>query len=325
MTTAVPCWSSWNTGMSSDARNRRSTSKQRGAAMSSRLMPPKPGAIASTAATIASGSFVARQIGQASMPPNSLKSSALPSITGIAAAGPMSPSPSTALPSVTTATVLRLIVRFQTLSGSAAIASHTRATPGVYAIERSSRVFTGVFALMWILPPRCIRNVRSDTLLDVDARHLARGADDRVGMDTVRGENVDVAHLAAGLDPHEVDRVEQAACVGDRPREVGEAPRPVVEADAHREAERGRVGAHGHMVNRARRPCIRVFPVLPARGSRALLCAFAARSARNRVTFGHGRNARHAAPLDALPRRAPARPSPVRGARVHIPVLRPLD
>ncbi len=47
-TIAVPCWSSWKTGMSSSARNRSSISKQRGAEMSSRLMPPKPGAIAFT-------------------------------------------------------------------------------------------------------------------------------------------------------------------------------------------------------------------------------------------------------------------------------------
>jgi hypothetical protein len=39
-TMAVPCWSSWNTGMSRDSRRRRSTSKHRGAAMSSRLTPP---------------------------------------------------------------------------------------------------------------------------------------------------------------------------------------------------------------------------------------------------------------------------------------------
>ena len=39
-TTAVPCWSSWNTGMSSSSRSRASISKQRGAAMSSRLIPP---------------------------------------------------------------------------------------------------------------------------------------------------------------------------------------------------------------------------------------------------------------------------------------------
>ena len=39
--TAVPCWSSWNTGMSHSSFSLRSISKQRGAAMSSRLMPPK--------------------------------------------------------------------------------------------------------------------------------------------------------------------------------------------------------------------------------------------------------------------------------------------
>ena len=63
---AVPCWSSWKTGMSSESRSRRSISKQRGAAMSSRLMPPNTGAIASTTRTISSVSLVDRQIGNAS-------------------------------------------------------------------------------------------------------------------------------------------------------------------------------------------------------------------------------------------------------------------
>ena len=117
--------------MSSSAFSRSSISKQRGAEMSSRLMPPKVGAIALTVAMIASGSFVSRHSGKASTPPNSLKSIALPSITGIAASGPMSPSPSTALPSETTATVLRLIVYWKALSRSCAIALQTRATPGV--------------------------------------------------------------------------------------------------------------------------------------------------------------------------------------------------
>ena len=45
VTTAVPCWSSWKTGMSSVSLSRSSISKQRGAEMSSRLMPPKVGAI----------------------------------------------------------------------------------------------------------------------------------------------------------------------------------------------------------------------------------------------------------------------------------------
>ena len=131
--------------------------------MSSRLMPPKPGAIAFTIPMISSVSVVSRQMGQASIPANSLNSMALPSITGIAARGPMSPRPSTAVPSVTTATAFCLIVRARTLSGSAAIARQTRATPGVYAIERSSRVFTGTLFCTSILPPRCMRNVRSET------------------------------------------------------------------------------------------------------------------------------------------------------------------
>ena len=107
---AVPCWSSWKTGMSSSRRRRLSISKQRGAEMSSRLMPPKLGAMRLTVSTISSGSLVSRQIGKASMPANSLKRMALPSITGMPASGPMSPRPSTAVPSVTTATRLPLSV-----------------------------------------------------------------------------------------------------------------------------------------------------------------------------------------------------------------------
>ena len=62
-TIAVPCWSSWKTGMSSSARSRRSISKQRGAEMSSRLIPPNVGDTAFTTATISSTSFVARHSG----------------------------------------------------------------------------------------------------------------------------------------------------------------------------------------------------------------------------------------------------------------------
>ncbi len=100
-TTAVPCWSSWNTGMSSSCLSRSSISKQRGAEMSSRLIPPKLGASRTTVSTISSVSWVSSVIGTASTPPNALNSTALPSITGIAARGPMLPRPSTAEPSVT--------------------------------------------------------------------------------------------------------------------------------------------------------------------------------------------------------------------------------
>ena len=52
-------------------------------------------------------------------------------MTGWAPAGPMSPSPSTAEPSVTTATVFCLMVSAYAFSGSAWMAMQTRATPGV--------------------------------------------------------------------------------------------------------------------------------------------------------------------------------------------------
>jgi hypothetical protein len=41
---AVPCWSSWNTGMFISSRSRCSMMKQSGALMSSRFIPPKAGA-----------------------------------------------------------------------------------------------------------------------------------------------------------------------------------------------------------------------------------------------------------------------------------------
>ena len=78
--------------------------------MSSRLMPPKAGAMRTTVSMISSVSWVSRQMGKALTPPNSLKRTAFPSMTGMAARGPIFPSPSTALPSDTTATVFDLMV-----------------------------------------------------------------------------------------------------------------------------------------------------------------------------------------------------------------------
>ncbi len=131
VTTAVPCWSSWKTGMSTRSWSLRSISKQRGAEMSSRLMPPKEGARRATVSTSSSTSRQSSAIGTASTPPNCLKRIALPSITGSDASGPMSPSPSTALPSVTTATTWDFQVYSWTSSGCSAMALHTLATPGV--------------------------------------------------------------------------------------------------------------------------------------------------------------------------------------------------
>ena len=72
--------------------------------MSSRFTPPKDGAIRTIVSMISSVSVVPSTIGMALSPANCSNSAHLPSITGNAAAGPMSPIPSTAVPSLITAT-----------------------------------------------------------------------------------------------------------------------------------------------------------------------------------------------------------------------------
>ena len=150
-TIAVPCWSSWKTGMPISS-NLSSIMNARGAEMSSRLMPPKPGAIFLTIVMISSTFCVARTIGYASTPPNSLKRIALPSMTGRAASGPILPRPRTAEPSETTATLFALQVRSYAFVLSLAISRQTAATPGVYAVERSSFVARATFEVTEIFP-----------------------------------------------------------------------------------------------------------------------------------------------------------------------------
>ena len=154
-TTAVPCWSSCMTGMSSASVSRCSTSKHRGAEMSSRLMAPKDGAMALTAATIPSGSVVSSTIGTESSSANAFIRADLPSMTGSAAFGPMSPRPSTAVPSEMTATTRDAQVYARAAAGSRAIRLDTPATPGVYSIDRSRRSAIGARSSMLSFPPRC--------------------------------------------------------------------------------------------------------------------------------------------------------------------------
>ena len=118
-------------------------------------MPPNAGAILITVLIISSVSWVSRQIGTAFTLPNSLKRTALPSITGMAAYGPILPSPSTALPSETTATVLDLIVYLYACSLSFAMTLHGSATPGVYARARSSLVRIAHLLTVSSLPCHC--------------------------------------------------------------------------------------------------------------------------------------------------------------------------
>jgi hypothetical protein len=69
-------------------------------------MPPKVGSSAAITSTSLSTFFSLTSMSKTSMSANFLNSAALPSITGLAASGPMSPRPSTAVPLVITATRL---------------------------------------------------------------------------------------------------------------------------------------------------------------------------------------------------------------------------
>ena len=120
---AVPCWSSWNTGMFIRSRSLRSTMKHSGALMSSRLMPPKVGSIAAMISTSLSGSRSFNSMSNTSMPANFWNRMPLPSMTGLPARAPMSPRPSTAVPLVITATRLPRAVSSLAALGSATIAS----------------------------------------------------------------------------------------------------------------------------------------------------------------------------------------------------------
>ena len=105
-TTAVPCWSSWKTGMSSSSLSRSLDleAARRGDVLEVDAAEARRQPDDGLDDLVDVGGVQADR--DASTPPNCLNSTALPSITGIAAAGPMSPRPSTAVPSVTTATVL---------------------------------------------------------------------------------------------------------------------------------------------------------------------------------------------------------------------------
>src|SRR3546814_3120760 len=74
--------------MSQRSISARSISKQAGAAMSSRLMPPKVGLMRATVSMNSCGSLVSTSISNTSTSANFLNNTALPSITGLPASAP---------------------------------------------------------------------------------------------------------------------------------------------------------------------------------------------------------------------------------------------
>ena len=116
------------------------------------MIPAKLGCRKRTVSIILEGSLVSIQIGTASTSPKVLNSAALPSITGIAASGPISPRPSTRVPSLTIATILPRQVYSKDKSLFSLISLHGSATPGVYAKAKSSRVLMGTLLTTASLP-----------------------------------------------------------------------------------------------------------------------------------------------------------------------------
>ena len=127
---AVPCWSSCITGMFSSSTKRRSISKDSGALISSKLIPPKVGAIFLTVWINSSTFLVSTSISKTSIPAKILNNNPFPSITGLEASGPMSPKPKTAVPFEITATKFPLVVYLYTSLTSFAISKQGSATPG---------------------------------------------------------------------------------------------------------------------------------------------------------------------------------------------------
>ena len=76
------------------------------------------------------GSVSSISMSKTLMPENFLNSTALPSITGLAASGPMAPRPSTAVPFVITATRLPRAVTVDASAGDSTMALQAAATPG---------------------------------------------------------------------------------------------------------------------------------------------------------------------------------------------------
>ena len=195
----------------------------------------------SRSTTISSGSWVSRHSGQASIPANRLNSAALPSITGSAAFGPMLPSPSTAEPSVTTATLLRLIVSRRASSGLSAIARQTRATPGRVDHRQVVTVADRVLGLHRDLAAEVHQEGPVGDLADLDARYGAHRLDQPVGvLGVARGAgHVDPQPLVAGRG--HVERGDQTAGLLDRGRQL-----------ADRRAARGHLEANGDGVRNTR-------------------------------------------------------------------------
>src|SRR5512140_1345747 len=160
-TTAVPCWSSCITGMSSISPRRSSISKHSGALISSSLIAPNVGEMEATVRMISSVSFDWMRMGMPLIPTSASKRAAFPSITGMPATAPMSPRPRMAVPFVTIATEFGMTVYSYASSGFRWMSLQTLATPGVYTFRIVEMLSMAMRDLTEIFPPRCISSTGS--------------------------------------------------------------------------------------------------------------------------------------------------------------------
>ena len=223
--------------MSSSLRSRASISKQRGAEMSSRLIPPKPGAIARTAATISSTS----RGGEADR-------------KGVDSAELLEQHR------------LALHHRQRRLRPDVAEAEHRGAVghdrhhvslrgqrPDLVRIvgDRAADSCDPWGVGHREVVARLDRDLGDDLDLaagvqqegpvgemdDLDALDSADRRDYSIELCCVGREDGDVADLRRAFDAHEVDRTERAACLGDRSREAGEGSGQVGKPHANGRAE----------------------------------------------------------------------------------------
>jgi hypothetical protein len=232
--------------MSSISRNRRSISKQRGAEMSSRLMPPKTGAIALTIRMISSASFVSRQSGKASTPANSLNRIAFPFHHRQRASGAdvAEPEDGAAVGHHGHRVALDRQVpdRVRVVRDrprDARDARRIRHREIVTRLQRDARADLELASE--VAEERAVRH-----RLHLDAGQRTHRGRDPFDVHLVLGEDRDVAHLVRLLDAHQIDRPEQRALLADRRRDAAEGPGLIGQTDPQNRAERRRHVGHAN-------------------------------------------------------------------------------
>ena len=235
-TIAVPCWSSWKTGMSSSARSRRSISKHRGAEMSSRLIPPNVG---DTALTTRDDlvDVLRRQAQRVGVDAGELLEQqrlALhdghrrlrPDVAEPEHRGPVGHDGDRVALHREVPGALGVLVDRLRHACDARRVGHREVVAG---LDRHGAVHADLAPQVQLERPVGDR-------LDADAVDLLDRPHDRLAVRRVDARHGDVADDVRALDAHEVDRAEDAALVADRARDEPERARPLRQPDAHRDA-----------------------------------------------------------------------------------------